>query len=86
MKWFDKALCRNRRACADCRTLRTFRESLFRKGWVESPEFACPHGYRADRLPLGLGDVVENVTSSLGIKPCGGCKKRKKDWNRVRVR
>ena len=26
-----------------------------------------------------LGDKVEAVTSALGIKPCGGCKKRK-DW------
>lgn len=26
--------------------------------------------------PLGLGTAVKMVTSAIGIKPCGGCKKR----------
>lgn len=25
----------------------------------------------------GVGDVIEGVTKSVGIKPCGGCKKRR---------
>jgi len=25
---------------------------------------------------IGLGDVVKQATSSLGIKPCSGCEKR----------
>ena len=26
--------------------------------------------------PVGLGDVVKRVTTSIGIKPCGGCADR----------
>ena len=25
---------------------------------------------------IGLGDVIRRVTSSIGIKPCGGCELR----------
>ena len=31
---------------------------------------------------IGLGDVVTNVTSAVGIKPCGGCKRRAMALNR----
>lgn len=86
MKWFSTALCRDRRACADCRLRPKFRESLARAGLVDDADFDCPHGYRADRLPLGLGDVVEKVTRFFGVKPCGGCKSRKRALNAVRVR
>lgn len=85
-KWFGKGLCRDRRACADCRTSAKFRESLHRAGLVDSPDFSCPHGYTADRLPLGLGDVVAKVTTALGIRPCGACKKRQRALNAVRIR
>lgn len=27
----------------------------------------------------GAGDTVANLTKAVGIKPCGGCKKRK-EW------
>jgi len=44
--------------------------------------------YRA-RLPgfvgdeeIGLGDVVKRVTSSFGIRPCGGCERRGATLNR----
>ena len=44
--------------------------------------------YRA-RLPgfvgdedIGLGDVVKRVTSSFGIRPCGGCERRAAALNR----
>jgi len=26
--------------------------------------------------PLGLGDVIKRATSTIGIKPCGGCAER----------
>jgi hypothetical protein len=26
--------------------------------------------------PVGLGDVVKRATSTIGIKPCGGCAQR----------
>ena len=38
---------------------------------------------RPRRLPgfvndedIGLGDVIKRVTSSMGIRPCGGCERR----------
>jgi hypothetical protein len=41
-----------------------------------------PRPYRV-RLPgfvgdeeIGLGEIVKRVTSSVGIKPCGGCERR----------
>ncbi len=27
----------------------------------------------------GLGDTIEQITRKVGMKPCGGCKKRR-DW------
>ena len=36
------------------------------------------------KKPLrGLGDVVAAVTSAVGIKPCGGCKKRQATLNKI---
>jgi hypothetical protein len=34
---------------------------------------------------VGLGDVVAGATKSVGIKPCGGCKKRQEILNRAVV-
>lgn len=31
----------------------------------------------------GLGDVVAKMTSAVGIKPCGGCKKRQEALNKL---
>ena len=29
----------------------------------------------------GLGDTIAKATRAVGIKPCGGCKNRQKDYN-----
>ena len=34
---------------------------------------------------IGLGDVIKKVTSSVGIKPCGGCARRAAALNRWMV-
>ena len=26
--------------------------------------------------PVGIGDVIKRATSTIGIKPCGGCARR----------
>lgn len=46
-------------------------------------------GPRVVRLPgfliqdeIGLGDVVKRATSSVGIRPCGGCAERARALNR----
>jgi hypothetical protein len=31
---------------------------------------------------VGLGDVVKRATSTVGIRPCGGCNRRAKALNR----
>lgn len=41
---------------------------------------ACPH-YRGPAR--GLGDVVANVTKAVGIRPCGGCQKRREALNEI---
>ena len=33
------------------------------------------------RKPKGLGDTIANITKKVGIKPCGGCRKRQKWLN-----
>jgi len=34
---------------------------------------------------IGLGDAIERVTSYIGIRPCGGCKRRAAALNRWMV-
>jgi hypothetical protein len=53
----------------------------------ERPE-ASPAQYRV-RLPgfvsdqeIGLGDVLKRLTSTLGIRTCGGCRRRAAMLNR----
>ena len=53
----------------------------------ERPE-ASPVQHRV-RLPgfvndqeIGLGDVLKRMTSTLGIRPCGGCRRRAAMLNR----
>lgn len=31
----------------------------------------------------GLGDTIAKITSAVGIKPCGGCKKRQEALNQA---
>ena len=31
---------------------------------------------------IGLGDAIKRVTSSMGIRPCGGCERRAAALNR----
>jgi hypothetical protein len=39
-------------------------------------------GFVSDE-PVGLGDVVKRATSTIGIKPCGGCAERAARLNRM---
>lgn len=36
-----------------------------------------------DNKSKGLGDTIKKVTNKLGIKQCGGCKKRQEKLNRL---
>ena len=33
-------------------------------------------GFISDDEDVGLGDVIKRATSSVGIRPCGGCAER----------
>jgi len=54
---------------------------------VESPQekggevnHSVPCGNQRSK---GLGDTIAKVTSAVGIKPCGGCKKRQRLLNKL---
>lgn len=32
---------------------------------------------------VGLGDVIKHATSTVGIRPCGGCRRRADALNRM---
>ena len=38
-------------------------------------------GFVAEK-EVGLGDVIKRATSSIGIRPCGGCESRAATLNR----
>jgi hypothetical protein len=38
-------------------------------------------GFISDK-EIGLGDAVKHVTSTVGIRPCGGCNRRAAALNR----
>ena len=72
--------------CDTCRRKehgRSFREAILRIRGVDSVDvdFECPKGkpWRS----RGLGDTVAKLTSKMGIKPCGGCKKRQGKMNKL---
>lgn len=38
---------------------------------------------REGKQPEGLGDTIEQITTALGIKKCGGCEKRRQMLNKM---
>jgi hypothetical protein len=54
------------------------------KGFHQPIATIAPRGnvVQASR-PRGLGDVVARIASAVGIKRCGGCRKRQEALNRA---
>ena len=48
---------------------------------VSEPYRLRPPGFILEQ-EIGLGDVVKRATSSIGIRPCGGCEGRAAVLNR----
>ena len=48
----------------------------------EMPE-ACSSCSRYSGPARGLGDRIKNLTDKVGIKPCGGCQKRREKLNKA---
>ena len=36
-----------------------------------------------NKKATGLGDVIANITTAVGIEPCDGCNKRKEQLNKL---
>jgi len=76
--------------CGACRAKdggRQWRESLANAFELppDAPDFTCPHGRPWGYIPpsKGVGDTIAKITSAVGIKPCGGCKKRRAKLNEM---
>jgi hypothetical protein len=41
------------------------------------------HQVQNQQKPIGVGDVIATATTAVGIKPCGGCAKRKAALNQA---
>lgn len=78
----------NRQFCETCRKRRdgrAFRETILTVRGVEAdPDFDCPRSLPwIKESPQGIGDTIASFTKRLGIKPCGGCKKRQAKLNKL---
>jgi hypothetical protein len=40
------------------------------------------HEWTPKQPSRGFGDTIAKITSAVGIKPCGGCKRRQEALNR----
>ena len=46
-----------------------------------NPRRVRPPGFVSDE-DVGLGDVIKRATSTVGLRPCGGCERRAAALNR----
>lgn len=75
--------------CKKCRQPKAgkflrLRMMALRKTGVEGPDFECPLGKPwRDEPSRGVGDTIAKATKAIGIKPCGGCRKRQELLNKV---
>jgi len=88
-EWCATVHCKARAHCRTCRA-RTVAGAAWRTAiaakFAAPTGWECPHGVPWDvgaalhtRLLriARLGDKVERMTRAAGIRPCGGCRKRK---------
>jgi len=87
LKQLKPLACHTRAHCATCRTDADWRERV-----TGVRDFDCPHGVTVEGEKLhdpnppksrGLGDTIAKATKAIGIKPCGGCKKRQAALNKL---
>jgi hypothetical protein len=52
-------------------------------GWKWKGKGPFPHRNCPKVPSRGLGDTIAKITTAVGIKPCGGCNRRKEWLNRV---
>lgn len=91
MKIFiDDFTCLSKVHCQTCRDKGGGREFRIGLGNAfslpnDAPDFECPHGrpWGWQKPSSGLGDTVEKIARAVGLKPCGGCKKRQQALNKL---
>lgn len=49
--------------------------------YIDEEEMLKPK--KGEMRITGLGDTIEKITKTIGIKPCGGCKKRRDKLNKL---
>lgn len=49
----------------------------------EALEAAMANAATPPKLTPGLGDAVAAATKAVGVKPCGGCRRRQEALNRA---
>lgn len=69
------------RFCSEISVITEFQEQY--KEWIKSQPEGDIGGVNIllPQKSSGRGDSYAKMTSKLGIKPCGGCKKRRKSQN-----
>ncbi len=97
MTFFTSIHCQSRKHCQACRGDPAFRRGLaacygltrdfacpfgvteqsLQRDMAASPASSPP----APARWRGLGDVIASATKAVGIKPCGGCRKRQAKLN-----
>ena len=85
---FTDRICKPGLYCRVCRDREAGRPHrvtwLTRNGSTIAPDFECPEGKPWGYAPSrGLGDTIAKRTSAVGIKPCGGCKRRRDSLNKL---
>jgi len=51
--------------------------------WLKNDSFGKRGELTQEQISRGIGDTIAKLTSAVGIKPCGGCKKRQQKLNKL---
>ena len=54
-----------------------------RRKAIAALDFSKMEIVRDKKESEGLGDTIAKITTKIGIKPCGACKKRQKKLNEI---
>jgi hypothetical protein len=70
--------------CPDCGlTIKIYSERSKGQPIVHNCPGARVSEWSPSQPSRGLGDTIAKLTNAVGIKPCGGCKRRQRALNRL---
>jgi len=89
LRFTETEQCRSFRFCKTCRDTgsvgKLWRRVVAQRYEVPQVDWTCPHGWKWGGEPglvlrlkrrLGIGGKFKKTTTAVGIRPCGGCRKR----------